>query len=1276
MKDPFVERLTQVAVEQRRKEVILGIGFISHSRFRDLPEEFQKRLRKCVPDAQTSPLPADEPQAQDAPAEEPSSASPKNRLAEYLRIHPQVQAQLSSVTYYTPSKWLLEQEMASRVPPQSEAGSQSTCGDPERWSPEKGDVYDYTARQSLLGLCFSGGGIRSATFNLGILQSLAQLNLLKHVDYLSSVSGGGYIHQWLAAWIKRSSDQEHVRKQLVPQPETNCMPASAEPIRWLRRYASYLTPRRGIFSPDLWVVIAIWFRNTLLNQIVLFSVLGMVFAIPHLLVHRYDPVQRDRPQQAAVATVLAKPLALVPALSAWLQPPAHEHPHMTARSDASAGVPGSPEEHRQKITVKWWAGMALSVLVFLRVVFLFGANFSLLRKQSEGAWKELLTNAAVCMRIVVPLLLCSLWLTEWMADDRRFSARYTYAVLFLLFSIFYIVVTFCGNALGAYKTAHPHSKGPVPGILMTLAAVVSAASATALLPIVHKASNQWAPCLIRLIPQIAPSRAACFACLPQGVPMHGISTWRAAIVFMPPMYLAVLFFGLILLSGFLGSDYPEACREWLARFRAWTILAGGLWTLYVGMGLLGPYLASYLFQVHPLKTIGLFLAAHLGGLLPGASGKTDGKPSGKGFLGLKPLDFIAWVASPIALFAILLAVSAIVEKAGSELQSILPFAHPAALATVLILFASLVIQSTLGMRIDVNVFSMHAFYRNRLARCYLGGTNPRRRPDPFTGLDDNGELARTARKDPPAYKRRIFMSDLLPKGWTPPPGFKTVGDPDAGEGVQPPMGTYDGPFPIFCSTINLTFGQDLAWQERKGASFALTPLYSGYHVSWTAAQTQSHLRFNGYTESFKYTGGRGVALETAAATSGAAMNPNQGYNTLPAVASLMTLFNIRLGWWIWNPRDTRQDLRHWPSFRRLRFKITRPSPVCAMSSLIRELMGMVNDTSPFVLLTDGGHFENMGLYELVRRRCKLIVICDAEEDEKMQFSGIGRAIRNCRIDFGAEIDLDLRPLELQKDSSYSSTHCVVGTIRYPPPAAPDPGAKTAAVAADCSSGIAGDDCGIIVYIKASLVGDEPGDLLSYKNEDAAFPQDSTANQWFTESKFESYRRLGHHIGISVFDPAMASTSPRREEMRTIFDNLLQIWYPPTPEMQAHFTEHTQRYGLLMTELRTRPELRGFSTALFALDPEERTWFAPADVAGAYEYALQFGNSLIDFMWTVYNNLQLAFADNRTSPHAGRWISLFTRWCSVPLMRDAWARFRGVYGMEFQLFGESELGMPK
>jgi len=68
-----------------------------------------------------------------------------------------------------------------------------------------GDAHSRAFDSSLVGLCFSGGGIRSATFNLGILQGLAELGLLRRFDYLSSVSGGGYIHQWLAAWIRRAS---------------------------------------------------------------------------------------------------------------------------------------------------------------------------------------------------------------------------------------------------------------------------------------------------------------------------------------------------------------------------------------------------------------------------------------------------------------------------------------------------------------------------------------------------------------------------------------------------------------------------------------------------------------------------------------------------------------------------------------------------------------------------------------------------------------------------------------------------------------------------------------------------------------------------------------------------------------------------------------------------------------------------------------------------------------------------------------------------------------
>ena len=188
------------------------------------------------------------------------------------------------------------------------------------------------------------------------------------------------------------------------------------------------------------------------------------------------------------------------------------------------------------------------------------------------------------------------------------------------------------------------------------------------------------------------------------------------------------------------------------------------------------------------------------------------------------------------------------------------------------------------------------------------------------------------------------------------------------------------------------------------------------------------------------------------------------------------------------------------------------SPGFAPFRLLSELTGSVDDTSKYVYLTDGGHFDNMGLYELVRRRCYRIVICDAEEDGKYSYEGIGAAIRKCRIDFGVAIDLDLSGLSPNTESKLSPAHIVRGTICYP-------------------ETLPGDE-GEVIYIKASLtrrtqgwgpipaegsveLPDAPGDVQNYKLQHQDFPHDSTAEQWFTESQFESYRRLGQSVVAGI-----------------------------------------------------------------------------------------------------------------------------------------------------------------
>jgi len=145
-------------------------------------------------------------------------------------------------------------------------------------------------------------------------------------------------------------------------------------------------------------------------------------------------------------------------------------------------------------------------------------------------------------------------------------------------------------------------------------------------------------------------------------------------------------------------------------------------------------------------------------------------------------------------------------------------------------------------------------------------------------------------------------------------------------------------------------------------------------------------------------------------------------------------------------------------------------------------------------------------------RCYRIVICDAEQDENYFFEGIGNAIRKCRIDFGAEITLDLSKLRLVETTGNCESHWATGTIRYPE----TPENKEGQTPNE----------GKILYIKSSLTGalkyappnkksidlaTEPIDVINYKFMHQHFPHDTTANQWFTESQFESYRRLGYHV---------------------------------------------------------------------------------------------------------------------------------------------------------------------
>src|SRR5204863_1534292 len=133
----------------------------------------------------------------------------------------------------------------------------------------------------------------------------------------------------------------------------------------------------------------------------------------------------------------------------------------------------------------------------------------------------------------------------------------------------------------------------------------------------------------------------------------------------------------------------------------------------------------------------------------------------------------------------------------------------------------------------------------------------------------------------------------------------------------------------------------------------------------------------GYRRSKSYGGPDGMSLGTAMTISGAAASPNMGYHSSPLVTLIMTLFNARLGWWLGNPgragdRTFNQD-----------------GPGLALQPLLAEAFGLTDDNNSYVYLSDGGHFENLGLYEMVRRRCQVIVVSDAGCDKDFKFEDLG-----------------------------------------------------------------------------------------------------------------------------------------------------------------------------------------------------------------------------------------------------------------------------------------------
>lgn len=680
-------------------------------------------------------------------------------------------------------------------------------------------------------------------------------------------------------------------------------------------------------------------------------------------------------------------------------------------------------------------------------------------------------------------------------------------------------------------------------------------------------------------------------------------------------------------------------REWLARASAWLFIVMSAWLFFSGLVIFGPllYFASQKWLLAAGGVSGLI------SILGGGSAKTPGKSkkeSENSWVGrLKAVGVNVVVLASFIFFACLVLAIALLTGTliawlgqylaglpemlrgpvygarGADFAEMYPLssaqnafrvAHFPTWLYLSLLALALHLIGRFGSRvINLNKFSLHAGYRDRIIRAFLGASRPRgeRQANPFTGFDprDNlfmdelrpwvlresdfkgtkglvafvaalagaeapGNAAATPTSEAEAAAARFLRSEIErvdgqtrsyfarrdpPESIGTNPSFRTAlfGDlsrvlqvsrleqsrefapylagarenyaklasPRGGapaEGGGPPDVLLNRllllqAFPDYLKypprlyrlmhvvnmALNLVGGDKLAWQQRRAESFTSTPLHSGS-------------LFVGYRRTRDYGGNSGIALGTAVAISGAAASSNMGYfSPSPFVTLALTFFNARLGWWLGNP-GVHGALTFY-----------RSHPQSALSPILDEAFGLTDDKNPYVLLSDGGHFENLGLYEMVLRRCRNIVVVDGSADPSGALEGLGDAVRKIRIDLGIRIEFKSpfpilpRPASEEKGTG---GYCAVGCIHYEE--------------VDAAPGESVDDphgahkrhpmTGRLVYIKPTIYGTEPRDIYNYAMSHPAFPHETTADQFFDEPQFESHRMLGYYILEQLFEEAM------------------------------------------------------------------------------------------------------------------------------------------------------------
>lgn len=911
------------------------------------------------------------------------------------------------------------------------------------------------ALRTASALCLSGGGVRSAAFCLGVIQGLARRGLLSGFDYLSTVSGGGYAGGWLLRRLSIERSIEEVCAELKAP--------GGEALRPLRGAMRFLGGRPGSSSRAFAVELVLWVRNTAVNWIVFAPVFLAAGGLAILLMALASlPAGRGLAVPWSFASVGAAFLCLAVGASVCLIP--------SARPPVAGGL----RKATWRVVVPSLIWCSCATIAFIQFGHAPPRDRPVPPPVARAAGSVLAGFDLRLRRIACP------------PELRRFEVRGRGPDL--------EVVEHPAVATAGAHRCRPSPSPPVawlagPAWLWWLPAIGAAAS------LVGYVGGGWvrsrgcqpaqpqAPTGAGRDPgpfsdfvRFALSTLAAALLVRIGEALGQLHTARC-ILLLGPLWLVGCDLARTATYTLLQSAHTlgDLRREWVATVNA-NKLRFGLplaFVLFAGV-ILPDVIRNDLSEVARRITLAVGLASGPLAILGGRSPLALAAPmlaQGSGKPGRAALS-TGLGALALLFCAVLIALSG---AADSRLLEWWGLRRPAPVAGgAAVLLAIVLTAAAFASRININRYSMHAIYRIRLIRGFLGSARPQgpacpgayddpaapRRPDPVTDLDPRDNIRVSSLAE--THRRAKCL------------------------------------FPVVNVTLNCAADIDPARAERRAVPFTITPLRSGAADldSGRGAYGTTAAWASGERDLGNIDSGEGITLGSAMAISGAAISPSMGYHSSAAVSFLMTLFNVRLGAWLPNP--ARGPCRS---------RLGRPGPRCAYQPLFAELFGRSSAASPTLCLTDGGHFDNLGVYEMVRRRVGRILIVDAGEDPENLYADLGRVARLVLVDFGVVLSFDPSIAKTTPDGPPGA----FGTVAYP---------------ATKEGGRAWT--GEVLYLKPFVPTDVPVAIRAYADASTKFPHLSTSDQFFTEDDFESYRHLGEELCLRLF-PAEPDPPPKRRD---------------------------------------------------------------------------------------------------------------------------------------------------